>query len=84
MPPASPLTEALAQINVVSVAVAFTPEGLPVCITLSLAKIASSLSKEKILCKSLSTVETLGSINCLCTDKYAQGDVSRFRSKDRC
>lgn len=56
-------------INVVSVMVAFIPEGLPVAITLSLVKIAKSLSKEKVLCKSLSTVETLGAINCLCTDK---------------
>lgn len=56
-------------INVVSVAVAFIPEGLPVCVTLSLSKIASSLSKERILCKSLATVETLGSMNVLCTDK---------------
>lgn len=56
-------------INVVSVMVAFVPEGLPVAVTLSLVKIAKSLSKEKVLCKSLSTVETLGSINCLCTDK---------------
>ena len=53
----------------VSVAVAFIPEGLPICVTLSLAKIASSLSKEKILCKTLATVETLGSINTLCSDK---------------
>ena len=49
--------------------VAFIPEGLPICVTLSLAKIASSLSKEKILCKTLATVETLGSINTLCSDK---------------
>lgn len=56
-------------INVVSVMVAFVPEGLPIAVTLSLVKIAKSLSKEKVLCKSLSTVETLGAINCLCTDK---------------
>lgn len=56
-------------INVVSVAVAFIPEGLPPTVTLSLMKIASSLQKEKVLCKSLSVVETLGSVNVLCTDK---------------
>lgn len=31
--------------------VAFIPEGLPVAVTLSLAKIAHTLSKKKILCK---------------------------------
>jgi sodium/potassium-transporting ATPase subunit alpha len=47
-------------VNLVSVAVAFIPEGLPVCVTLSLSRIASSLAKEQVLCKSLATVETLG------------------------
>ncbi|KDR70264.1 hypothetical protein GALMADRAFT_255158 [Galerina marginata CBS 339.88] len=56
-------------IDVVSVMVAFIPEGLPVAVTLSLAKVANTLSKKKILCKSLSIVETLGSVNVLCSDK---------------
>ncbi|GAB1521256.1 hypothetical protein RhiTH_004348 [Rhizoctonia solani] len=56
-------------IDVVSVMVAFIPEGLPVAITMSLAKVAHTLSKKKVLCKSLSIVETLGSVNVLCSDK---------------
>ncbi|OBZ79410.1 Sodium/potassium-transporting ATPase subunit alpha-A [Grifola frondosa] len=56
-------------IDIVSVLVAFVPEGLPVSVTLSLAKVASTLSKHKVLCKSLSIVETLGSVNVLCSDK---------------
>ncbi|RPD63077.1 sodium-potassium ATPase [Lentinus tigrinus ALCF2SS1-6] len=56
-------------IDVVSVMVAFIPEGLPVAVTLSLAKVAHTLSKHKVLCKSLSIVETLGSVNVLCSDK---------------
>lgn len=56
-------------IDVVSVMVAFIPEGLPVAVTLSLAKVASRLGKHKVLCKSLSIVETLGSVNVLCSDK---------------
>ncbi|TFK33627.1 sodium-potassium ATPase [Crucibulum laeve] len=56
-------------IDVVSVMVAFIPEGLPVAVTLSLAKLANTLSKHKVLCKSLSIVETLGSVNVLCSDK---------------
>jgi sodium/potassium-transporting ATPase subunit alpha len=31
--------------------VAFIPEGLPVAVTLSLAKVANTLSKHKVLCK---------------------------------
>ncbi|KAG9084052.1 hypothetical protein FRC06_004254, partial [Ceratobasidium sp. 370] len=56
-------------IDVVSVMVAFIPEGLPVAITMSLAKVAHTLGKKKVLCKSLSIVETLGSVNVLCSDK---------------
>ncbi|TDL17671.1 sodium-potassium ATPase [Rickenella mellea] len=56
-------------IDVVSVMVAFIPEGLPVAVTVSLAKVAHTLSKHKVLCKSLSIVETLGSVNVLCSDK---------------
>ncbi|KAL6302232.1 sodium-potassium ATPase [Sparassis latifolia] len=56
-------------IDIVSVMVAFIPEGLPVAVTLSLAKIASTLGSHKVLCKSLSIVETLGSVNVLCSDK---------------
>ncbi|KAI0735310.1 sodium-potassium ATPase [Earliella scabrosa] len=51
-------------IDVVSVMVAFIPEGLPVAVTLSLAKVANTLSKHKVLCK-----RTLGSVNVLCSDK---------------
>lgn len=56
-------------VNVVAVCVAFIPEGLPASVTISLAVIAGSLSKAKVLCKSLMTVETLGAVNVLCSDK---------------
>jgi sodium/potassium-transporting ATPase subunit alpha len=38
-------------------------------VTMSLTIIAGAMKKQKVLCKSLSTVETLGSINVLCSDK---------------
>uniref|UniRef100_A0A0W0FSB1 Cation-transporting P-type ATPase N-terminal domain-containing protein n=1 Tax=Moniliophthora roreri TaxID=221103 RepID=A0A0W0FSB1_MONRR len=56
-------------IDLVSVAVAFIPEGLPVCVTLSLTVIAHAMRKANIICKSLSTVESLGSVNFICSDK---------------
>ncbi|KAK0207703.1 hypothetical protein IW262DRAFT_1498522 [Armillaria fumosa] len=56
-------------INLVSVAVAFIPEGLPVCVTLSLTVIAGAMRKANILCKSLSTVESLGCVNFIASDK---------------
>ncbi|WWC91684.1 uncharacterized protein L201_006630 [Kwoniella dendrophila CBS 6074] len=56
-------------VDIVSVCVAFIPEGLPASVTISLAVIANTLTKNKVLCKSLMTVETLGSVNVLCSDK---------------
>ena len=56
-------------IDTMSVLIAVIPEGLPVSVTLSLTVIAKAMGKCKVLCKSLSTVETLGAVNVLCSDK---------------
>jgi sodium/potassium-transporting ATPase subunit alpha len=63
------LTPSNLVISVVSVCVAFIPEGLPVSVTLSLAVIAHRLANKKVLAKTLLTVETLGSVSVLCSDK---------------
>ena len=52
-----------------SVLIAVIPEGLPVSVTLSLTVIAKAMGKNKVLCKSLATVETLGAVNIICSDK---------------
>ncbi|KXT11694.1 hypothetical protein AC579_6492 [Pseudocercospora musae] len=56
-------------VSCVSVAVAFIPEGLPIAVTASLTITANIMRKNKILCKSLKTVETLGAVNVICSDK---------------
>ncbi|KAM0747366.1 calcium ATPase [Meredithblackwellia eburnea MCA 4105] len=56
-------------IDCVSVAIAFIPEGLPVCVTLSLTVIANAMRRKNILCKSLATVESLGCVSVICSDK---------------
>lgn len=56
-------------VSCVSAAVAFIPEGLPVALTTSLTIVANIMRKNKILCKSLKTVETLGSVSVICSDK---------------
>ena len=53
----------------VTVAVAFVPEGLPIAVTSSLIITASIMKKNKIFCKSLETVEKLGSVSIICSDK---------------
>lgn len=56
-------------VAIVSVAVAFVPEGLPIALTASLTITAGLMKKNSILCKSLTTVETLGAVSVICSDK---------------
>ena len=56
-------------VDLVSIAVAFIPEGLPIAVTASLTITANIMRQNKILCKSLKTVETLGAVNVICSDK---------------
>ncbi|KAH6646966.1 Na,H/K antiporter P-type ATPase [Truncatella angustata] len=56
-------------VSCVSVAIAFIPEGLPIAVTAGLTITANIMQKNKVLCKSLKTVETLGSVSVICSDK---------------
>ncbi|KAJ7499936.1 hypothetical protein FB451DRAFT_1385591 [Mycena latifolia] len=56
-------------IDCASVAVACLPDGLPVCVTLSLTVIARAMRSNAILCKSLATVESLGAVDFIASDK---------------
>ncbi|KAG0157642.1 hypothetical protein PDIDSM_4827 [Penicillium digitatum] len=55
--------------NVMGCVVAFIPEGMPVAVALTLMMIAKRMKQTNILPKGLSTVETLGCVNVLCSDK---------------
>ena len=52
-----------------SIAVGLTPEMLPMIVTTCLAKGAVTMSKEKTVVKNLNSIQNLGSIDILCTDK---------------
>ena len=52
-----------------SVAVGLTPEMLPMIVTVNLAKGAISMAKKKVIVKKLPSIQNLGAINILCTDK---------------
>ncbi|ORX74193.1 calcium ATPase transmembrane domain M-containing protein [Linderina pennispora] len=61
------LSDAL--VNSAGVIVAFVPEGLPICLTLTLTLVAKRMQRQNVLVKNLTTVETLGSVNVICSDK---------------
>ena len=48
---------------------AFVPQGLPICVALALTITAKKMAKEQILVKNLSSIETLGCISNLLSDK---------------
>ncbi len=53
----------------ITIAVGLTPEMLPVIMTSTLAKGAIDMSKKKTIVKRLSSIQTFGEMNILCTDK---------------
>lgn len=53
----------------ISIAVGLTPEMLPMIVTTCLAKGAVSMSKQKVIIKNLNSIQNLGAIDILCTDK---------------
>ncbi|GME36769.1 ATPase P-type K/Mg/Cd/Cu/Zn/Na/Ca/Na/H-transporter [Neofusicoccum parvum] len=69
-------------VDCVSVAVAFIPEGLPIAVTASLTITANIMKKNSILCKSLKTVETLGSVSVICSDKTGTLTKNQMRVTD--
>lgn len=53
----------------IAVAVGLTPEMLPMIVSSNLAKGALTLSKHKVIVKELPSIQNLGSMDVLCTDK---------------
>ncbi|KAG1816771.1 uncharacterized protein BJ212DRAFT_1430271 [Suillus subaureus] len=62
-------TISLAIMNSIGCLTAFVPQGLPLCVALSLTIIARRMSKRHVLVKNLATIETLGCMSVLCSDK---------------
>lgn len=53
----------------IAVAVGLTPEMLPMIVTANLAKGAVNMSKHKVIVKRLNSIQNIGAMDILCTDK---------------
>ena len=54
------------------------PQGLPICVALSLTIIAKRMAKHNVLVKNLATIETLGCMSVLCSDKTGTLTVGKM------
>jgi Mg2+-importing ATPase len=66
-----------------AIAVGLTPQLLPAIISINLSKGASNMARQKVIVKRLSSIENLGSMNILCSDKtgtLTEGKVSLYKS----
>ncbi len=58
-----------AMLIAISIMIAMFPEGLPAAITIALSLAVERLARNSIIVKKLSSVETLGNVDYICTDK---------------
>ena len=68
-----------------AIAVGITPQLLPAIISVNLSHGAKSMAKQKVIVKRLSSIENLGSMNILCSDKtgtLTEGKVKLHETLD--
>jgi Mg2+-importing ATPase len=67
-----------------AVAVGLTPEMLPMIVTVCLSKGAIAMSKKKVIIKRLHSIQNLGAMDILCTDKTGTLTIDRVLLEQYC
>jgi Mg2+-importing ATPase len=68
----------------IAVAVGLTPEMLPMVVAVCLSKGAISMSRQKVIVKRLSSIQNLGAMDVLCTDKTGTLTMDRVILERHC
>lgn len=53
----------------ITLAIGIIPESLPAVVSITLSLATKRMAQENVIVKKLASVETLGSVNVICTDK---------------
>ena len=61
-----------------AVVVGYTPEGLPIAVTMTLTIVARRMAKHNVLVKDLSIIETFNTISLICSDKTGTITVNKM------
>lgn len=67
-----------------AVAVGLTPEMLPMLVAINLSKGAIAMSKKDVIVKRLNSIQNLGAMNVLCTDKTGTLTLDRIILEKHC
>ena len=67
-----------------AVAVGLTPEMLPMIVTVCLSKGAIAMSRKKVIVKRLNSIQNLGAMDVLCTDKTGTLTMDRVILEKHC
>lgn len=78
----SGLSVANAFINSITLAVAIIPESLPVIVSIILALSITKMAEHNTIIKKLPTVESLGTVNVICTDKTGTLTMNKMSVTD--